>query len=63
MSTPDIMVIIPGVEVASAILIDLLTERETFMIEPSPSQDGVWHLWVTPTGQERVVAVVQAMGY
>lgn len=60
MSTPDIMVIVPHAKLASALLLDLLTERETFYVEPSPTQDGVWHVWVTPTGQERVMAVAAA---
>lgn len=61
--TPDVMVILPSVKLASAVLFDLLTEGETFSVEPSPTQDGVWHFWVTATGQQRVVEVALAMGH
>jgi hypothetical protein len=63
MSRPTDTIIVPGVKLASAIVIELLTERETFTVQPSPTQDGVWHIGVFESGKAKVVAVAQAMGY
>lgn len=38
-------------------------EREVFTVEPSLTQDGVWHIGVFPSGKEIAVARAQMMGY
>lgn len=60
---PTHTVIVPGIELVSGVVAMLLMQREIFTVEPSPTQDEVWHLGVFESGVDVVTRTMQAMGY
>lgn len=60
---PTHTVVVPGVGLASAVMLALLAEGEIFTVEPSPTQPEVWHLGVFESGTRVVLDSVTAMGW
>lgn len=60
---PTDTLIVPGFDLMADILVVLLNKREIFTVEPSPTQDGVWHVGVFMSGKTAVLEALQRMGY
>jgi hypothetical protein len=60
---PTTTITISSAKLATAVAVELLTEREIFTVEPSRTTDGVWHFMVTDSGKAKALALMQALGY
>jgi hypothetical protein len=48
--TPTHKVVVPGRDFMNLLVSELLTARQTFTVQPSETQQTVWHLGLLPEG-------------